>query len=125
MNPTQFVEKWEKIELKERASAQSHFEDVCRLIGHPLPAEKDPYGVEFTYEYSVEKSGGGKGFADVWYDDHFAIEYKGKGNYADLGGAYQQLLRYRENLKNPPLLVVCDFEHWEIHTNWPCTENKG
>lgn len=124
MNPNQFVDKWEKVELKERASAQSHFEDVCRLVGHPLPAERDPRGVEFTYEYGVEKSGGGKGFADVWFDDHFAIEYKGKGKYADLGGAYQQLLRYRENLKNPPLLVVCDIENWEIHTNWPGTEKK-
>ena len=74
MNPSQFVDKWEKVELKERASAQSHFEDVCRLVGHPLPAEKDPKGVEFTYEYGVEKSGGGMGFADVWFDDHFAIE---------------------------------------------------
>ncbi len=124
MNPSQFVDKWEKVELKERASAQSHFEDVCRLVGHPLPAEKDPKGVEFTYEYGVEKSGGGMGFADVWFDDHFAIEYKGKGKYADLGGAYQQLLRYRENLKNPPLLVVCDIQNWEIHTNWPGTEKK-
>ena len=36
----------------------------------------------------------------------------------------QQLLQYRENLDNPPLLVVCDFERWEIHTNWPNTAKK-
>lgn len=32
----------------------------------------------------------------------FALEYKGK--HADLDKAYQQLLNYREDLQNPPLL---------------------
>src|SRR6202035_4544242 len=32
--------------------------------------------------------------------------------------AYQQLLRYREDLENPPLLVVCDLNRFEIHTNF-------
>src|SRR6202035_4749676 len=32
--------------------------------------------------------------------------------------AYQQLLRYREDLENPPLLVVCDLDRFEIHTNF-------
>lgn len=36
----------------------------------------------------------------------------------------QQLLQYRENLKNPPLLVVCDIQSWEIHTNFPNTEKR-
>jgi len=57
----------------------------------------------------------------VWYRDHFAIEYKGKGKYPDLDAAYQQLQRYRENLGNPPLLVVCDIDNWEIHTNFTGT----
>jgi hypothetical protein len=122
--PEQFIEQWERAELKERASAQSHFEAVCRLVGHPLPHEKDPTGAFFTYEYGVQKTGGGQGFADVFYKGHFAIEYKGKGKYKDLNDAYQQLLRYRENLYNPPLLVVCDIENWEVHTNFPNTEKK-
>lgn len=124
LTPEQFVAQWGRTDLKERASAQSHFEAVCRLVGHRLPYEVDPTGDYFAYEYGVEKSGGGQGFADVFYRDHFAIEYKGKGKYKDLADAYQQLLRYRENLYNPPLLVVCDIERWEIHTNWPNTEKK-
>jgi very-short-patch-repair endonuclease len=119
--PQQFVEKWERAELKERASYQEHFTDLCHLVGHKTPAEEDPKGEFFTYEYGVQKSGGGQGFADVWYQGHFAIEYKGKGKYRDLNEAYQQLLRYREALHNPPLLVVCDIEHWEIRTNFTST----
>ncbi len=42
--------------------------------------------------------------ADVWKRGFFAWEYKGKR--ADLKAAYKQLLDYREDLENPPLLVV-------------------
>lgn len=35
--------------------------------------------------------------------------------------AYQQLLQYREALKNPPLLVVCDLDRFEVHTNFTGT----
>src|SRR5712692_2540743 len=47
---------------------------------------------------------------------HFAWEYKHKRR--SLVEAYQQLLRYREDLENPPLLVVCDLDRFEIHTNF-------
>ena len=32
--------------------------------------------------------------------------------------AYRQLLRYRESLLNPPLLVVCDFDRYIVKTNF-------
>jgi type II restriction/modification system DNA methylase subunit YeeA len=67
----------------------------------------------------VEKTGGGSGYADVWYLDHFAWEYKGKKK--DLAAAYRQLLTYRENLANPPILVVCDMDRFEVHTNFTGT----
>ena len=37
--------------------------------------------------------------------DHFGWEYKGR--HKDLKAAYNQLLQYREDLENPPLLIVC------------------
>jgi len=46
----------------------------------------------------------------------FAWEYKGKKR--NLDAAYQQLLRYRESLLNPPLLVVCDFDRYVVRTNF-------
>ncbi len=35
--------------------------------------------------------------------------------------AYNQLLLYREDLENPPLLVVCDMDRFEVHTNFTGT----
>ena len=93
------------------------------MLGHPTPAEADPTGESFAFERSVEKgspgSGGGKGFADVFYRGRFAWEYKGR--HADLAAAYRQLQLYREDLENPPLLVVSDMDRYEIHTNFTGT----
>lgn len=44
MTPQEFVAKWRNVDLKERAAAQEHFLDLCRLVGHPTPAEDDPTG---------------------------------------------------------------------------------
>ena len=124
LTPQQFVQQWDAAQLKESASYASHFEALCRLVGHPLPHEIDPKGEFFTYQHAVRKDDGKQGFADVWYKGHFAIEYKGKEKYKDLSAAYDQLLRYREALENPPLLVVSDITNWEIHTNFPNTQKK-
>ena len=53
---------------------------------------------------------------------HFGWEYKGK--HKDLNAAYQQLLLYREDLENPPLLVVCDMDRFEVHTNFTDTAKQ-
>ena len=65
------------------------------------------------------KVGGGSGWADVWRRGYFAWEYKGK--HRDLRAAYRQLLQYREDLENPPILVVCDLDRFEVHTNFTGT----
>src|SRR5918998_4065481 len=119
LTPQAFADKWSAAALSERASYQQHFLDLCAMIGAPAPAEVDPTGEFFTFEKGVEKIGGGKGFADVWYRDHFAIEYKGK--HKDLNAAYQQLLQYHESLENPPLLVVTDLGRFEVHTKFTGT----
>jgi hypothetical protein len=49
-----------------------------------------------------------RGFADVWKRGFSGWEYKGK--HKDLTEAYDQLLRYRDALENPPLLIVCGLE---------------
>ena len=54
--------------------------------------------------------------------DHFGWEYKGK--HKDLKAAYTQLLLYREALENPPLLVVCDMDRFEVHTNFTGTAKQ-
>src|SRR5881398_2458219 len=135
MTPAEFKRKWARYSGKETAAYQEHFNDLCALLGEPTPATADPTGSEsfcfqkrvvkdeelFALEESdriAEKSEAERerGFADVWKKSCFAWEYKGKKK--NLDAAYQQLLRYRESLLNPPLLVVCDFERYIVRTNF-------
>ena len=116
MNVHQFILKWSKVALTERSASQQHFLDLCEILGHGKPAELDPEGDFFTFERGAAKYGGGRGWADVWKRGFFAWEYK--GHHKDLVAAYDQLLRYREALENPPLLVVCDMDRIVVHTNF-------
>ena len=131
MTPAEFKTKWAKVSAKESAAYQSHFDDLCRLLKIPPPLEADPTGEFFCFQkrvvkdeeqFVVKESGEEetdvqeRGFADVWKKGCFAWEYKGKKK--NLDEAYKQLLRYRESLLNPPLLVVCDFDRFIIRTNF-------
>jgi hypothetical protein len=122
MTPQEFIAKWKRSKLSERSGSHEHFLDLCALLNEPTPAQTDPDGTEYTFERGVSKTGGGKGWADVWKRHYFAWEYKGK--HKDLVEAYNQLLRYREALENPPLNVVCDMNRFEVHTNFTNTVTK-
>src|SRR5204863_9129066 len=103
---------------------------VSRLLKIPPPLEADPIGETFCFQKRVVKDAElfelretpdtseptERGFADVWKKDCFAWEYKGRKK--NLDDAYKQLLRYRESLLNPPLLVVCDFDRYIVRTNF-------
>jgi hypothetical protein len=119
MDANSFIHKWAAAKGGERASAHEHFLDLCRLVGEQTPTEADPAGDFYAFEKGA-RTPDGNGFADVWLKNHFAWEYKGKRK--DLVAAYKQVSDYREALGNPPLLVVCDFERYEVHTNWTNTE---
>ena len=115
----EFVERWKASTLSERAAAQSHFIDLCEVLGQPHPAAADHSGDSFTFEKHVSTLEDGKGFADVWKRGFFGWEYKGK--HKSLTAAYAQLVRYQGDLENPPLLVTCDQERFEVHTNFTGT----
>ena len=114
ITPAEFVRKWRPVTLTERATAQEHFIDLCRLFDHPTPVEDDPTGEQFTFEKGVHKAGGGDGFADVWKRGFFAWEYKKRKR--NLDEALGQLSRYALALENPPLQIVCDTERFRIVT---------
>ena len=116
MTPKDFVAKWARIQQKETAVSQSHFNDLCQLVGHPPPLEHDPSGQAFSFETQTVKPDGAKGFADVFYRGKFIWEYKGP--HKDLDKAYRQLQLYREDLENPPLLITSDIHTIHIHTNF-------
>lgn len=105
--------------LSERAAAQSHFNDLCRLLDHPTPIEADPRGEHFAFEKGLQKSGGGLGFADVWKRQHFAWEYKKRRR--NLGDALDQLARYALALESPPLHIACDTDQFRVVTAWTNT----
>lgn len=122
MTVSEFIAKWTQAELRERAGFQEHFIDVCRLVGHPTPAEADPRGRFFAFDRGATKATGGQGWADVWKQRYFGWEHKGKA--ADLNAAYAQLLLYEGALENPPLLVVSDMVRIVIHTHFPKTPTE-
>ncbi len=126
MTPQEFVAKWRpgmpSHALSERAGAQPHFIDLCRVLGVPEPGEPERY----CFERGVAKTGGAgvrtDGFADVWLKGHFAWEYKRPGR--SLAEALKQLMMYALPLESPPLLVVSDRVTLEVHTHFTGTPSE-
>ncbi|MDZ5459277.1 class I SAM-dependent DNA methyltransferase [Azohydromonas lata] len=67
----------------------------------------------------MKRTGAAQGWADVWKRGCFGWEYKSPG--AKLDVALKQLMQYALPLENPPLLVVSDRLHIEIHTHFTGT----
>jgi type II restriction/modification system DNA methylase subunit YeeA len=122
MTPDKFIAKWRDSTLKERSAAQSHFNDLCDMLGVEKPTDVDTTGDWYCFERGALKTAGGEGWADVWKRSHFGWEYKGKRK--DLKAAYAQLQQYAVALENPPLLVVSDMDRFIVHTNWTNTVSE-
>ena len=71
LTPLEFAQKWGTSRLKESSAYAEHFIDLCRMLGVPTPAEADREGTDYTFQRGVIKTGGGKGWADVWKRGHF------------------------------------------------------
>ena len=116
MTPQTFIEKWgpggPAYGLNEEQGAQSHFIDLCELLGVPKPGSEDGY----RFEEKNTVIGGRTGYADVFRRGAFAWENKAPGK--NLDAALRQLLSYSLALSNPPILVVCDRLTIRIHTQF-------
>jgi hypothetical protein len=116
MTPHDFIDKWgpggPAHDLNEEQGAQSHFLDLCELLGVAKPGSAPDY----RFEEKGTVIGGRTGYADVFMRDHFAWENKSPGKSLDV--ALKQLLTYSLALDNPPLLVVCDRLNLRIHTQF-------
>lgn len=122
MMPMDFIQKWKPVTLTEMSAYQQHFLDLCELLDEKKPADVDPTGTSFTFQKGLTTNLNTKGFADVWKRGCFGWEYKGK--HKDLNAAYQQLLKYREALLSPPLLIVCDFDRFETNHSAICRVSR-
>lgn len=116
MTPQEFVAKWgpggPAFNLNEEQGAQSHFIDLCDVLGVPRPGSEPGY----LFEQGGKIAGQANGYADVYKRGAFAWENKAPGKNLDV--ALRQLLGYTLALANPPLLVVCDRLHIRIHTQF-------
>lgn len=108
-----FVLRWSRLQgkLNEVSTAQSHFKDICDLVGHPHPYDGMIDEQQYRFEKSADKPSGNKGRADVFLHDKFVWEYK--AHHGDLGKAYQQAQMYAIALGNPPLIITSTTQ--EIH----------
>ena len=59
----EFVAHWKANQLTERSGSQSHFNEICDLVGHGHPTDVDLTGDSFTFDKHVSKDRKGKGFA--------------------------------------------------------------
>ena len=110
MTPQEFIQRWRNVGFGERQAAQTWFNDLLRVVGHPDTIEVgDPE--RFTFEKFVPG-----GFADAYLESCFGWEFKGAE--AQLPGAFDQLLRYQVYLRTPPLLVVSSFQLIRVQTNF-------
>ena len=64
LSPDIFIERWSASELKESSAAQSHFNDLCALLGEPKPTDIDPKGEFYCFERGAKKEGVGDGAGD-------------------------------------------------------------
>lgn len=59
MTPAEFKRKWSRYTGKESSAYQEHFNDLCRLLEQPTPAEADPSGKDFfCFQKRVVKDAG-------------------------------------------------------------------
>lgn len=116
MTPQEFISKWgpggPAHDLNEEQGAQSHFLDLCEVLGVPKPGSEPNY----LFEEKGALVGGRTGYADVFKRKYFAWENKAPGKSLD--AALKQLLSYSLAMDNPPLLVVCDRLTVRIHTQF-------
>lgn len=120
MTPQTFIAKWGNpngtpgpaFALNEEQGAQSHFLDLCELLGVPKPGSAEGY----KFEEKSQIVGGKTGYADVFMQGVFAWENKAPGK--NLDAALKQLLTYSLALANPPILVVSDRLTIRVHTQF-------
>jgi hypothetical protein len=117
MTPQHFIAKWgpggPAAYLNEEQGAQSHFLDLCELLDVPKPGSGDT--ADYVFEQRSLHLGEARGYADVFYRDHFAWENKAPGKNLDaalrahavaIAEAAHRLDTLRQNWLNPPEWTV-------------------
>src|SRR5258706_16274652 len=96
MTAAEFKKKWSRYTGKESSAYQEHFNDLCRLLGQPSPAEADPSGADFfCFQKRVVKDA-----------ELFAFPRPTPEQEAAVAAAANELNELRERWLNPPEWTV-------------------
>jgi hypothetical protein len=57
METAEFVQRWAGRSLTERSASQSHFRDLCSLLGVPAPTDDRATDHEYCYEARADRNG--------------------------------------------------------------------
>ena len=117
MTPQQFVAKWRNITVTERAGSQSHFNDLCDLLGHPKPARRGPDRRVVRLREGREQGVGRPGLGRRVEARLLRLGVQGAARQPRQG-VHAAAATTRGNLGNPPLLIVCDITAIIIHTHF-------
>ena len=90
LSPQEFVACWRNVTSTEKASAQSHFIDLCHLLGQPAPFEADPRQESYAFERGATKTAGPTG-----------NELAGDPRVEAIAQAARELVEKRERWLNP------------------------
>ena len=96
-------------DFSEDAEAKSFWDDFFRIFGVPRRRVA-------SFEKSVERHDGSKGFIDLLWKGTLLIEHKSRGKSLDR--AYTQATEYFHGLKDrdlPRYVLVCDFQRFRIY----------
>ncbi|MFN9479960.1 MAG: class I SAM-dependent DNA methyltransferase, partial [Betaproteobacteria bacterium] len=95
---------------------------------HDEASEAKPFWIDFfeifgitdkrvaTFELAVQKFGGGRGRADLFWRGKLLVEQKSRGR--DLDAAFAQAQEYLDGIAErdlPRMVVVCDFARFRLH----------
>ncbi len=50
LSVAEFVKRWKINSLSERSGSQSHFIDLCDMLGQPHPAAADATGERYAFD---------------------------------------------------------------------------
>ena len=113
----EFVIRWKTHDQSEEAGAKPHFLDLCDLLGQPHPAAADSAG-ETMPSKSASAKPRSRSTRRRLVPRSLCLGTQEEAQ------AYTQLNDYREELGNPQLFVVCDFERFEVHTKFARTNKR-
>ena len=90
------------------------------MLHQPHPAAADQTGDSYTFEKHVSTLHGGKGFADVWKRGYLRLGVQGQAQGPE-GGLSPARTTTATIWRIRRLLVVCDQDRFEVHTNFTGT----